>query len=272
MSARTCACPRTASTRAELNDGTRQLHDDILKDLDSLINQEKNGGGRRCRPGSAESGQQYQEPETTAAEQGNGQAKVGMSKPKGGLKGSQQQAKAGQKKQGGQGQKPRPAGGQGRREAGQPGRRQQGQKPPQARPAERQPGRRRRQVDGPPNKLAELYKDVWGHLPETMRAEMNAYRASSSWPSTTTLSSSTIAPSPRRPQERLIAIAMVRGTISPLRLPRGSNESEALMWTRRHSCTNALGTLGITGDALAFQGDGRRDARPCPTAATPRHG
>ena len=24
-------------------------------------------------------------------------------------------------------------------------------------------------------RLADLYKDIWGHLPETMRAEMNAY-------------------------------------------------------------------------------------------------
>src|SRR5262249_38814432 len=28
---------------------------------------------------------------------------------------------------------------------------------------------------GPTNKLAELYKDVWGHLPETLRMEMDAY-------------------------------------------------------------------------------------------------
>src|SRR5262249_60003279 len=31
--------------RAELNDSTRQVQEDILKDLDSLINQMKNGGG-----------------------------------------------------------------------------------------------------------------------------------------------------------------------------------------------------------------------------------
>ena len=24
-------------------------------------------------------------------------------------------------------------------------------------------------------KLAEIYKDIWGHLPESLRAEMNAY-------------------------------------------------------------------------------------------------
>ncbi|MFL5245273.1 MAG: hypothetical protein ACJ8FY_24520, partial [Gemmataceae bacterium] len=29
--------------------------------------------------------------------------------------------------------------------------------------------------DGGPDKLADLYKDIWGHLPETLRAEMNAY-------------------------------------------------------------------------------------------------
>ena len=26
-----------------------------------------------------------------------------------------------------------------------------------------------------PNRNADLYKDVWGHLPEALRAEMNAY-------------------------------------------------------------------------------------------------
>ena len=29
--------------------------------------------------------------------------------------------------------------------------------------------------DEGPNKNADLYKDVWGHLPEALRAEMNAY-------------------------------------------------------------------------------------------------
>ena len=25
------------------------------------------------------------------------------------------------------------------------------------------------------NKIADVYKDIWGHLPETLRAEMDAY-------------------------------------------------------------------------------------------------
>ena len=32
-----------------------------------------------------------------------------------------------------------------------------------------------RSPDGKPNRAADLYKDVWGHLPESLRAEMNAY-------------------------------------------------------------------------------------------------
>jgi hypothetical protein len=28
---------------------------------------------------------------------------------------------------------------------------------------------------GEANKLTEIYKEIWGHLPETLRAEMNAY-------------------------------------------------------------------------------------------------
>jgi hypothetical protein len=30
-------------------------------------------------------------------------------------------------------------------------------------------------AEGPPDRNADLYKDVWGHLPETIRAQMNAY-------------------------------------------------------------------------------------------------
>ena len=30
-------------------------------------------------------------------------------------------------------------------------------------------------MEGPKDKNADLYKDVWGHLPEALRAEMNAY-------------------------------------------------------------------------------------------------
>jgi hypothetical protein len=166
--------------RAELNDSTKQVQEDILKDLDSLIDQEKNGGGG----GGADQDQQNQDQQNQNDKQnqggqknkGGGQAKVGMGKPKGGLKGGQQQAKRGQgKKQGGQqgggqqvakgGEKPDQQGGGGN----------QGQNQQQPNQKGGNIGGGGGKSEGEPTKLAEMYKDVWGHLPETMRAEMNAY-------------------------------------------------------------------------------------------------
>jgi hypothetical protein len=168
--------------RAELNDSTRQVQEDILKDLDSLINQEQNGGGG----GGGEQDQQNQDQQNQdnkqnqggQKNQGGGQAKVGMGKPKGGLKGGQQQAKGGQKKQGGQqgGQKADQQVAKGQK----PGQQGGGQQPGQNQPQPNQQGGGNMgggggKSEGEVTKLAEMYKDVWGHLPETMRAEMNAY-------------------------------------------------------------------------------------------------
>src|SRR5262249_14689287 len=40
--------------------------------------------------------------------------------------------------------------------------------------ADQRGGGTKRQADGM-NKIADLYKDVWGHLPETLRQEMDQY-------------------------------------------------------------------------------------------------
>jgi hypothetical protein len=170
--------------RAELNDGTRQLQEDILKDLDSLINQEKNGGGG----GGADQNQQNQDDKQNQGGEKNqgdqkqnqgGKAQVGMGKPKGGLKGSQQQqqAKAGKGQKPGQGQKPRGQGEQMAKTGEKPNNPggQQGQQPQQPNQQNGNQGGGGGKSQGEPTKLAEMYKDVWGHLPETMRAEMNAY-------------------------------------------------------------------------------------------------
>ncbi len=164
--------------RAELNDSTRQVQDDILKDLDSLINQEKNGGGGG---GADQQNQQNQDDrqnqggeknQSGQKNQGGGQAKIGMGKPKSRLKGSQQQqAKGGQGKKQGGGQKPEQQVAQGE-PAHQGG---GGQQKPDPNQQNGNQGGGGGKSQGEPGKLAEVYKDVWGHLPETMRAEMNAY-------------------------------------------------------------------------------------------------
>jgi hypothetical protein len=163
---------------AELNDATEQVQKDILKDLDSLINQQKNGGGGGGQDQQNQDQQnQNQQNQDNKKKQGGGQAKVGMGKPKGGLKGGQQQqAKGGQGKKPGQGQgqgQPQQAKGGGEKPNQGGGGGGQGQKPQQGQAGNQGGGGGK--SEGEPSKLAEVYKDVWGHLPETMRAEMNAY-------------------------------------------------------------------------------------------------
>jgi len=167
----------------ELTDATRQVQEDILKDLDSLINQAKNGGGgggadQQQNQNDQQNQDNKQDQSGEKKNQGGksgqyGKVKPGMASRKGGLKG-QQQAKAGQgKKPGGQpqgGQKPGEQ--QAKADPGQQGGGQQGEKPPQGQNGNQGGGGK---SQGEPSKLAEMYKDVWGHLPETMRAEMNAY-------------------------------------------------------------------------------------------------
>jgi hypothetical protein len=172
---------RTSEDRldnAELTDATRQVQEDILKDLDSLINQQKNGGGgggddqQNQNQNQQQQNNDQQNQGGQKQNQGGGQAKVGMGKPKGGLKGGQQQQQAKR------GQKP----GQGRGQGEQMAKAGQGEKPerggqqqPNQQPSKEGGAGVNQTPPGEPTKLAELFKNEWGHLPETMRAEMNAY-------------------------------------------------------------------------------------------------
>jgi hypothetical protein len=168
---------RTSEDRldhAELNDGTHQVQEDIVKDLDSLINRMQNGGGddQDQNDQQDQQGQQQnqQNKQQGAKQKQNGQTKIGMGKPQRGLKG-QRQARAGQGKKPGQ----KKQGDQSQQQANA-GQQQGGQNQQQAQ--QQQPnnqGGGGGKSQGEAAKLAEMYKDVWGHLPETMRAEMNAY-------------------------------------------------------------------------------------------------
>jgi hypothetical protein len=150
----------------ELGDPTRQRQEDILKDLDSLINRIERGdpppqgggggGGADQQPqgggGQAKAGRQ----------QGGGQAKGSAGQGKGNRNGRQNQRVSRQRRQGGTerargGQQPQPELKAGTGLAGNTG------------------GAGKESPPGARDPNADLYKDIWGHLPESLRAEMNAY-------------------------------------------------------------------------------------------------
>ena len=153
----------------ELNDGTRQMQADIVKDLDSLIRSAENpqgsdGGQGEQGNDNAQKGNKDQ----SNPQQGN---KGNGKKPKGqaGSKGNPKNQQSSKNKQPGQGQgqdKQRPSNAA---PMGQDNEKNQGQK-------STNPGTgSNKDQAGDPNKDAELFKDTWGHLPETLRAQMNAY-------------------------------------------------------------------------------------------------
>jgi hypothetical protein len=123
----------------DAGEGTRQIQQDILTDLDSLIEenrrqqqqQQSNSNSRSSRAGGA-----------TARERRDQQAR-----------GSGQQER---QRQLGSGQRNRPE-----------------TQPQQAATNDGLGGGRTTRDDV--SKIADLYKDVWGHLPEALRQEMDAY-------------------------------------------------------------------------------------------------
>lgn len=151
----------------ETGDPTQQQQRDVLKDLDDLINrsqqQEQGGGGG----GGAQQQQQDDQNDQDKQNQQGGAQK--QQRTKAGQKmtqkqGQQQQARAQRQprprnqmarndpKEGeGKGEKQKPMGGGGE-DPGQGGNSDRGKETDE-----------------------KQYKDVWGHLPESLRAEMNAY-------------------------------------------------------------------------------------------------
>jgi hypothetical protein len=129
----------------ELGEETKQVQRDILKDLDRLIDQNP---------------QSSQNPSSNSINKTSSDSKSDKNS-----KGQQpgQSRKQARKRDGKQmagkhqGAKPQQETGQ------QPGGKQNGG------------GGGKTEAEGGPDKLADSYKDIWGHLPETLRAEMNAY-------------------------------------------------------------------------------------------------
>jgi hypothetical protein len=135
----------------ELGEGTRQLQRDILEDLDKLINK-------------------LNQPPDNSANQGGGQPDM----PKQGQQGGQQQMKSAGRRSSQRQQAARGS----QKQGGQQARSGQNQGTQQAKTSGQDggnnPGAGGLSPEGP-NRVAEMYKDVWGHLPETLRQEMTAY-------------------------------------------------------------------------------------------------
>jgi hypothetical protein len=155
----------------EVGEPTAQQQRDILRDLDSLIKkseqqqQQSGGGGGENQP-QPQGGEQQEK----------------------GKQGGQQQQRMQQKRGGGGGgQMARRDGKRPRRElrsergGKQRGDRQMAGNQPQPQPQQPRPGQGNQPGAGgqsPPSdreKPGDGTKDIWGHLPESLRAEMNAY-------------------------------------------------------------------------------------------------
>jgi hypothetical protein len=156
----------------DAGDGTQQIQRDVVKDLDSLIEQLK----------KQQEQQQQQQQQQAGGGGGGGSSKGGGGSSSGGAS-KQRGSRQGR----GQGQ----GAGQGQ---GQKGGNQQGNGDQSAKGNGQEKGQQKGQGQGGPggqggagggmggnspinpDKLADLYKDVWGHLPEAMRQEIDAYQ------------------------------------------------------------------------------------------------
>jgi hypothetical protein len=119
----------------DAGEGTRYIQRDIIKDLDSLIEKTKRQQQQQQ--------QQQQQSSSSSSTERNNRRQPDSRNPN-------------QQKQGSLTRKPNGADTQNDAMANQPGMGGKGQK------------------EGL-NRIADLYKDIWGHLPETLRQEMDQY-------------------------------------------------------------------------------------------------
>jgi hypothetical protein len=156
----------------ELGDPTQQQQRDILKDIDSLINrkQQQQGGGAEQQQQQQDQAQQNdQNQEQQQQKQSARQKRRGSSQQQMAQQGKQQG-----KRQGRAGRQPRQGRNKGKMMAGkQP---QQADNQPQPEPqGGNQPGRGGNDPTGATNDPRDPRKDVWGHLRESLRPQMDAY-------------------------------------------------------------------------------------------------
>ncbi|MGL4555468.1 MAG: hypothetical protein ACRC33_30230 [Gemmataceae bacterium] len=156
----------------ELGEPTEQQQRDILKDIDALIHRNEQGGGGGGGGGADDKDQDKDDKDQDQKQGGGG----GGGEKQGGGKSRAQQRKEGreQAKNGGRQRREIKSRGKsgGTKMAG-------GKDQPQARPMPGEGGDEPGAGKGGPRndkmKPEDLAKEVWGHLPESLRAEMNAY-------------------------------------------------------------------------------------------------
>lgn len=155
----------------ELGGGTRQLQEDILSDLDSLIRAAESpppqGGG-----GGGDSNDNQQNQQNNSKSQSGGGGSMGKQSGKQGggsspSPSSSRQARQ-QRRSGSQQAKKSGSGSDAPSSDSDPNRQRPGET------GGNNGGGGAKGSEGP-DKNADIYKDVWGHLPESLRAEMNAY-------------------------------------------------------------------------------------------------
>lgn len=171
----------------DLGEATQQTQRDILKDLESLIHRNENsppqgGAGQDQNQGGGSENQNNNDQQGGGGQQGGGQKS--QSQAKGGQR-SQGQSKGGQNSQGGSRTGTKPGG---RQKSG--GQQQQGGKSGEdkragqdAKSGEKPGGKNGKNGNGGGGgnrddryKNADLDKQgVWGHLPQTLRPQMDAY-------------------------------------------------------------------------------------------------
>lgn len=179
----------------ELNEGTRQLQEDILKDIESLIRRSESpqggGGGAQQEQNQDQQNQDQQnQDQQNQGKQGQSKGKQGSARSKGGSasgpgspgqgqpKDGQQQSSRGKGRQRGQMARSNNQPGK-QRLAGGNGQPQRGGDDPGEDPSGQSNSGN---IKGKDKNRAELSRnadldkqDVWGHLPESLRATMNAY-------------------------------------------------------------------------------------------------
>jgi len=170
--ARTMKAVQNRLANKELNDGTRQMQDDILKDLDSLIKMNEDppeGSGGGADNNNQDQQNQDQQNQGQKGQQGQKKQQSRL----GGQRGQQQMAQG--KQQGRRGQSGRQQAN--RQPNGQQSGNQQANNPPQQpKPSNSNPQNAGiHDPSGMPRRDTDVFKDAWGHLPEALRAQMNAY-------------------------------------------------------------------------------------------------
>ena len=175
--------------KKEPGDGTQKVQKDIIEDLDKLIEQTKQQEEQMQKEQSQEKQQQQGQKQGQKSGQSKRQKMMQAQKNR------QQRNRSAQRQ-------PRPGQQQGQlsRQQGQP---QQPGEDPQGNgnPMGEREGSRREAAP----KVADLYKDIWGHLPETLRQEMTQYTREQFMPKYNELLKqyyATIAEKGRKPGDR----------------------------------------------------------------------